>query len=154
MQFAPNPLVVIASRAHPLAQRKRINFGDIVNEPFLMRESGSGTRLAIETFCPAPPYANVRMTISSNEAIKHAVAEGLRIGNRVAAFTGLFKRAGYLRAERQKIFRLKTIGIWCRCVKRMSKLPKLLWTICSMKAWPCSGKRQARDVLKLTDHLI
>ena len=41
VQFAPNPLVVIASRAHPLAQRKRINFGDIVNEPFLMRESGT-----------------------------------------------------------------------------------------------------------------
>lgn len=78
VQFAPNPLVVIASRAHPLAQRKRINFGDIVNEPFLMRESGSGTRLAIETFLAQHHHTlNVRMTISSNEAIKHAVAEGL-----------------------------------------------------------------------------
>lgn len=78
VQFAPNPLVVIAAQSHPLARRKRIDFAKIVDEPFLMREPGSGTRLAIESFLARKKLKlNVRMTIESNEAIKHAVAEGL-----------------------------------------------------------------------------
>ena len=45
-----------------------------------MRESGSGTRFAIEEFMRSENYSlNVRMIIESNEAIKHAVMSELGI---------------------------------------------------------------------------
>ena len=45
-----NPLVVIASHQHPLAKRASpLSFSDIAAEQFVIREKGSGTRLAIES---------------------------------------------------------------------------------------------------------
>jgi DNA-binding transcriptional LysR family regulator len=78
--FMPNPLVAIAPLGHPLAMRKRLSLKDLAAEPFLMREAGSGTRHAIERHLEKHGVKmNVRMTIESNEAIKHAVMSGLGI---------------------------------------------------------------------------
>lgn len=78
--FLPNPLVAIAPLDHPLAQRSELSLADLAREPFLMRESGSGTRHAIERhLARLDAKLNVRMTIESNEAIKHAVMSGLGI---------------------------------------------------------------------------
>ena len=40
--FLENPLVVLASRHHPLAQEKNIPLKRLAEEPFIMREPGSG----------------------------------------------------------------------------------------------------------------
>jgi DNA-binding transcriptional LysR family regulator len=78
--FVENPLVVIASRRHRLAGRRRVALAALANEPFLMRERGSGTRMATEqTFADRGFVADVRMELGSNEAIKRAVAAGLGI---------------------------------------------------------------------------
>ena len=78
--FLPNPLVAIAPLGHPLARRKRLSLQDLAAEPFLMREAGSGTRHAIERHLDKHDVRmNIRMTIESNEAIKHAVMSGLGI---------------------------------------------------------------------------
>ena len=78
--FLPNPLVAIAPVGHHLAKRKGLRLADLADEPFLMRESGSGTRHAIERhLARQDARINVRMTIESNEAIKHAVMSGLGI---------------------------------------------------------------------------
>lgn len=78
--FLPNPLVAIAPLGHPLAKRRRLSLADLAVEPFLMREAGSGTRHAIERHLEKHGVRmNVRMTIESNEAIKHAVMSGLGI---------------------------------------------------------------------------
>ena len=45
-----NPLVVLAPRNHLLAGVKNIPLTRLAQEPFLMREPGSGTRLATERF--------------------------------------------------------------------------------------------------------
>jgi DNA-binding transcriptional LysR family regulator len=76
--FAPNPLVVIAPREHPLVGRKNISLKEISQEPFIMRESGSGTRDAtLRVFNAHGCRPQVRMELGSNEAIKHAVVGGL-----------------------------------------------------------------------------
>lgn len=76
--FLENPLVVLAPINHPLAQRKRIRLAALANEPFIMRERGSGTRLAAErAFEERGIPLRVRMELGSNEAIKQAVAGGL-----------------------------------------------------------------------------
>lgn len=78
--FLENPLVAIAHSGHPLAQKSNLDFKQLKNEPFLMRENGSGTRFAIENFLSKhQEKVNVRMTIESNEAIKHSVMSGLGI---------------------------------------------------------------------------
>jgi DNA-binding transcriptional LysR family regulator len=73
-----NPLVVVAPASHPLAKRSRIRFAELANQMFLLREHGSGTRIAIErVFEEKQTPLNVKMELGSNEAIKQAVAGGL-----------------------------------------------------------------------------
>jgi DNA-binding transcriptional LysR family regulator len=76
--FAPNPLVVMASRNHPLVGKKNIPLAEIAQEPFIIREPGSGIRDAtFRTFDAKGLRPKVRMELGSNEAIKHAIAAGL-----------------------------------------------------------------------------
>ncbi len=78
--FLDNPLVAIAAEDHPLARRSSLTLQDIASEPFLMRESGSGTRHAIEQYLQQQGQGlNVKMTVESNEAIRHSVMAGLGI---------------------------------------------------------------------------
>ena len=79
-EFLPNPLVAIAQQDHPLAGKKNIPLQTFLDQPFLNRENGSGTRHAIEHhFEQMDAEPNIRMTIESNEAIKHAVMSGLGV---------------------------------------------------------------------------
>jgi DNA-binding transcriptional LysR family regulator len=76
--FAPNPLVIMASRSHPLVAKKKITLAEIAKEPFIIREPGSGIRdVTIRTFEAKGLRPKVRMELGSNEAIKHAIAAGL-----------------------------------------------------------------------------
>lgn len=75
--FLANPLVVAAS-GHPLADRKRLALTQLLDQPLLVREAGSGTRLALERLLAErqlqwPP----RRALGSNEAIRHALLAGL-----------------------------------------------------------------------------
>ena len=76
--FSPNPLVVLAPRDHPLVGKKNISLEAIAQEPFIMREPGSGIRDAtLRTFAAKGLQPKVRMELGSNEAIKHAIVGGL-----------------------------------------------------------------------------
>lgn len=78
IEFVDNPLVMVAADNHPLAKRNNIDLNELTEEPFLMRESGSGTRFAIERFFASSNVKmNIKMTIESNEAIRHCVMAGL-----------------------------------------------------------------------------
>ena len=76
--FLQNPLVLISPLDHPLASRKRLKLSDLIDEPLLSREEGSGTRAAAEeAFSQRGITWPPRMALGSNEAIKHAVRAGL-----------------------------------------------------------------------------
>lgn len=76
--FLQNPLVVIAPKGHELAARKRIALTRLAKERFIMREPGSGTRIAAEEFFAKRKVSlTVKMDLSNNEAIKWAVAGGM-----------------------------------------------------------------------------
>ncbi len=78
--FMENPLVVLADIHHPLARLKSISAERLSQEGFLMREPGSGTRLATEQyFKDRDLKLKIKMELGSNEAIKQAVAGGLGI---------------------------------------------------------------------------
>lgn len=79
--FTENPLVIIAPLAHPLVQRKQIPLADLQNATFVVREQGSGTRIAMERFFSEQGVRLATgMEMSSNEAIKQAVQAGLGLG--------------------------------------------------------------------------
>jgi DNA-binding transcriptional LysR family regulator len=76
--FLENPLVIIAPKKHPLVDKPRLSLAALSAYPFVMREQGSGTRLAAQAFFASHQITlDVRMSLGSNEAIKHAVASGL-----------------------------------------------------------------------------
>jgi DNA-binding transcriptional LysR family regulator len=78
--FLDNHLVVIAPRNHPLAGKRNIPITNLDSEVFIMRESGSGTRQAIQKlFYQHGLSVEVRLELGSNEAIKHAIAGNLGI---------------------------------------------------------------------------
>ena len=78
--FLENILVVIAPANHVLAKKKKIPLELLAREPFLLREPGSGTRMATErVFADLGLKLKVRMELGSNEAIKQAVIGGLGV---------------------------------------------------------------------------
>jgi DNA-binding transcriptional LysR family regulator len=78
--FLENPLVVIAWHDHPLAQEKNIPIKRLAEEPFIMREPGSGTRKAVQKMFDEHNLSlKVKLDLGSNEAIKQAIAGGLGV---------------------------------------------------------------------------
>jgi DNA-binding transcriptional LysR family regulator len=79
-QFLESPLVVLASPDHHLVGQKQIPLTRLVEERILLREVGSGTRLAMERcFAAQDLELSAEMELGSSEAIKQGVMAGLGI---------------------------------------------------------------------------
>lgn len=79
--FMDNPLVIIAPPSHPLAKRKLIKLAELAQEPFIVREGESGTRIAAERFFAEHGIQLVTgMEMNRSEAIKQAVMAELGLG--------------------------------------------------------------------------
>jgi DNA-binding transcriptional LysR family regulator len=75
-----NPLVVFARSDHPLAGEKDIALSRLANEPFLIREPGSGTRMAtLKLFEQRGLTPTIRMELNTDEAIREAILAGLGV---------------------------------------------------------------------------
>ncbi|HMV04338.1 MAG TPA: LysR family transcriptional regulator [Accumulibacter sp.] len=78
--FAPHPLVIVASADHRLRAAHSIAVEELAGETLIVRETGSGTRSAMEQFFHDHSIRpRIGMEMSSNEAIKQAVVAGLGI---------------------------------------------------------------------------
>ena len=78
--FLANPLVMIAPAGHPLATRQRLTLKALAGERLILRERGSGTRLATDRFLEAQGFEPQNwLELGSNEAIKEAVAGHLGV---------------------------------------------------------------------------
>lgn len=80
LPFLDNELVPVVSAGHPLLKRKTISAQEFLNSQLLVRESGSGSLLALERHCQLqrltiPP----KMELGSNDAVKHSVMAGLGV---------------------------------------------------------------------------
>lgn len=79
--FMPNPIVVIASTADPLAKRQRVALHELAQHRFILREKGSGTRMTADQYFRTHKFRpDVRLELGSNEAVKESVAGGLGVG--------------------------------------------------------------------------
>lgn len=78
--FLDNHLVVLAPHNHPLAGKKNIPLARLEQEPFIMREPGSGTRMAVERlFQEHGLVLDTRIELGSSEAVKQTIIGGLGI---------------------------------------------------------------------------
>ena len=79
--FMPNPIVLIAPSADPLAKRSQVSLHELTQRRFIVREKGSGTRMAADQFFRKMKFRpDVRLELGSNEAVKESVAGGLGLG--------------------------------------------------------------------------
>ena len=71
------------SPSHQWAKRKDVSIAELVKEPFIFRESGSGTRQMIEKYFArhgiTPHDMKINTVLGSTEAIKDAVENGLGV---------------------------------------------------------------------------
>lgn len=78
--FLPNELVAIASPRNPLAKTRHVSLDRLAQEPFIVREPGSGTRETADAALQRSGRSiQILMELASNGAIKRAVARGLGV---------------------------------------------------------------------------
>ncbi|MBI5101904.1 MAG: LysR family transcriptional regulator [Nitrospirae bacterium] len=76
-------LMLIVSREHPWAKKKNVSILDILKEPFILREEGSGTRQQIEEYFSAHGISihdmHIALVLGSTASIKEAVEAGIGV---------------------------------------------------------------------------
>lgn len=78
--FYEDQLVVACATDHPLLNQKNIGFSALSNEPWLIREKGSGTRMVMLKWMHTHQITpNNVMEIGNNESIKQFVMAGMGI---------------------------------------------------------------------------
>ena len=76
--FMDNPLIMIARPDHPLSKHRSIALKELTEETFVVREPGSGTRIAMERFFDQKSFApSATIEMTGNETIKQSVEAGL-----------------------------------------------------------------------------
>lgn len=71
-------LVIFAAPDHPLAGRKDLVVDDVVKEPWILRERGSGTRQVFDAALRHElHHLDIRLELEHTEAIKRAVESGM-----------------------------------------------------------------------------
>ena len=80
LPFMDDELVVVVPAGHRLSQRSHLTLADLAGESYLTRESGSGTRQAVEGLVARTGASlPVGMELGSNSAVKQAVKGGLGV---------------------------------------------------------------------------
>lgn len=79
-EFLQDELVFVVPRQHPMAKRNMVDEKELAENTFILREEGSGTRLAMEKALQKLSFTPSRqIVLGSTQAIKEAVEAGLGI---------------------------------------------------------------------------
>lgn len=77
----PNPIVVVGAVSDALTRSKNIPLKQLDGHRFVLRESGSGTRMAVDQFFAKKKFKpDIRLELGSNEAVKESAAAALGLG--------------------------------------------------------------------------
>jgi len=76
-KYEEDEIIVVASSGHPLARKKRVDVEEILREPWIIREEGSGTQMAVEKALRKKGKSlkqfNVVMKMGSTSSVKEGV---------------------------------------------------------------------------------
>ncbi len=117
-------LVLIVHPKHPLARKRSVSVLDLMREPFIIREQGSGTRQHIEKFLDNNGInirdLHVALIMGSTESIKAAVEAGTGI-----AILSMWAVKKEVEDRRLKTLNLREGGIPRELTLIYSKKPRL-----------------------------
>ena len=100
-----HPHIIVAATGHRLAKKRQVAATELVDDTFITREPGSGTRMLMEQFFQRSGLsARIGMEMDSNETIKQAVIAGLGI-----AFISKHTVSNELQSRR--LVALKVVGL-------------------------------------------
>jgi len=76
-KYEEDEIIVVAPSDHPLARKKKVNLEELLKEPWIIREEGSGTQMAIEKALRKKGKSlkqfNVVMEMGSTSSVKEGV---------------------------------------------------------------------------------
>jgi DNA-binding transcriptional LysR family regulator len=76
-KFEEDEIIVIAPSDHPLARKKSVGFEDLLKEPWIIREEGSGTQMTVERVLRKKGKSlkdfNVAIEMGSTSSVKEGV---------------------------------------------------------------------------------
>ena len=102
-QWLEDELVVIVPESHKLAKNQEVKLNSLLNERWISREKGSGTRKAVESLLTAHGIRreelNIYMEAGSTEAVLAMVESGMGIA--------IVSRWAIKRIEQRKINSIK-----------------------------------------------
>jgi len=80
LPFLDNEFFAVANASHPIHQMENVTTQAFLDAGLLLRESGSGSRLALELHCHEKRLnMKTKMELGSNDAVKHGVLAGLGV---------------------------------------------------------------------------
>lgn len=121
-------LVVAVPATHPWARKKEIPPSDLPNEPFIFRESGSGTFRMIEGYLQAAGFTGLdalraSARLGSSTAVKEGIKAGLGISILSSRALETELRTGILKALRVKGVRMTRSFYLIRDKRRIPSPP-------------------------------
>lgn len=121
LPYREQALVIFAATSHELARKQEVSLTDLMNQEFVMREEGSGTRKAFQEALKANGIRiKTSVEMRSREAVREAVAQGLGLG--VVADRAYLPGPGLVKL-RVKNFSAKTCTrLICRTERKNSPL--------------------------------
>jgi len=76
-KFEEDEIIVVSPSDHPLTHKKRVTLEEVLNEPWIIREEGSGTQIAVEKALRKKGKSlkqfNVVMEMGSTSSVKEGV---------------------------------------------------------------------------------
>lgn len=76
-KYKEDEIIVVAPSDHPLTRKKRVNLQELLKEPWIIREEGSGTQIAVEKALRKKGKSlkqfNVVMEMGSTSSVKEGV---------------------------------------------------------------------------------
>jgi DNA-binding transcriptional LysR family regulator len=73
-------MFLVVPRKHQWADRRRVSMEEVINEPFIMREVGSGTRKSIEQALDEVGHASGALNIVAEMGSTEAIRQGIKAG--------------------------------------------------------------------------
>jgi len=99
-KYEEDEIVIVAPPDHPLVRKKRVNLEELLNEPWIIREEGSGTQMAVEKAIRKKGKSlkqfNVVMETGSTASVKEGVKAKLGVAFISEKAVGEELRRGFL----------------------------------------------------------
>jgi DNA-binding transcriptional LysR family regulator len=142
-------LVMICTPAYPLARLKSVTAAQIAGEPYISRESGSGTRQFADNYfrqsAVAPEDLNIVMELGSPEAIKGVVETGIGVAIMSGATVVKELKLGSLVAVPLEPRLIRTLSVVCPREKFRSRLLSTFVEFATAKMRAMADRTGAKD---------